>query len=193
MTGEVRYARSAAAHIAFTISGTGPPDLLLVPDGWVPMAAMPDEPRLDRFLERLGSFTRLVCFDRRGMGLSDPPDPADPPTLEHWVDDATAVLDAAGAERAAVLGIAEGGFVATLLAATHPERVQALVLVNSAACVHRPPFSAWGALSGYQRFQQESIEHRWGGRHDRARALGAERRGRRVLPGLAATRGAPSR
>jgi pimeloyl-ACP methyl ester carboxylesterase len=163
MRAEIRYARSTAAHIAYTVSGSGPPDLLLVPDGWVPIAAMPDEPNLDRFLERLASFSRLLCFDRRGMGQSDPPDPADPPTLERWVEDAIAVLDAVGTARAAVLGIAEGGFVATLLAATHPERVEALVLVNSAACFSRPPFLEWGALARLRQVQRDSIlDNRWG-------------------------------
>ena len=162
MDAEIRYARAGAVHVAFAVNGAGPCDLLYLPDGWVPIAAMAEEPHLDRFLERLATFTRLIRFDRRGMGLSDPVDPSAPPTLEAWVEDGRAVLGAAGAERAAVLGIAEGGYVAMLLAATHPEQVRALVLVNASACVSRPPFSEWGALARLRDVQRQSIEQRWG-------------------------------
>jgi pimeloyl-ACP methyl ester carboxylesterase len=105
--------------------------LVLVPDGFIPFDAIGDEPHFAAFVDRLSSFGRLICFDRRGMGLSDPLTPGAPPTLEQWMRDLLAVMDAAGAERATLIGLAEGGFVSTLTAATHPERVDALVLVNA--------------------------------------------------------------
>src|SRR3954451_14727811 len=83
-------------------------------------------PAFAQFFERLSSFSRLILFDKRGTGLSDPV--VDAPTLEERVDDVRAVMDAAGSERAALFGISEGGPMSVLFAATHPERVTALVL-----------------------------------------------------------------
>jgi pimeloyl-ACP methyl ester carboxylesterase len=79
----------------------------------------------DRLVRRLASFSRLILFDKRGMGLSDRPPDID---VEQWVDDASAVLDAAGSERAVILGISAGGPTAALFAASHPERTRALIL-----------------------------------------------------------------
>jgi class 3 adenylate cyclase len=127
------------------------------------MEVMTEEPRFDRFLERLASFTRLLRFDRRGIGLSDPIVPSAPPTLEQWMEDGRAVLDASESDHAAVLGIAEGGYVAVLLAATHPEQVAALVLVNAMPCISAPPFNTWGALPNLSDVQRRSTqEDRWG-------------------------------
>src|SRR4030088_966351 len=84
---------------------------------------MDDEPRLARCMARLGSFARLIRFDRRGIGLSDPVSPRTPPTLEQWVGDAIAVLGAVESGRAIVLASAETASVGLLFAATHPERV----------------------------------------------------------------------
>jgi class 3 adenylate cyclase len=99
---------------------------------------------LARFLNRLGSFARVIRFDFIGIGLSDPVSPSTPPTLEQWADDAIAVLDAVHSETAAVLACAEVGQVAVLLAASHPERVESLVLVNSFARAVRAPDYPWG-------------------------------------------------
>ena len=126
MTPRTRYARSGELSIAYQVVGSGDLDLVLAPGfvsnlewGW-------QEPTLRRYLERLASFSRLILFDKRGTGLSDPV--AGPATLEERVDDLRAVMDAAGSERAAVLGISEGGSMAMLVAAQHPERTRALVL-----------------------------------------------------------------
>jgi class 3 adenylate cyclase len=86
-----------------------------------------DEPLLARFLTRLASFSRLILFDKRGTGLSDRVPEEALPTLEERMDDVMAVLDAAGSERAALLGHSEGGNLAVLFAATHPKRTVALV------------------------------------------------------------------
>jgi class 3 adenylate cyclase len=133
VTGEARYAMSNDAYIAFETVGEGERDLLVILDGFVPIDTIADEPRLARSMARLNAFARLIRFDRRGVGLSDPVSPAAPPTLEQWVEDAIAVLDAAGSERAVVLASAEIGSVGMLIAATHPDRVESLVLVNSYA------------------------------------------------------------
>jgi class 3 adenylate cyclase/pimeloyl-ACP methyl ester carboxylesterase len=133
MTGEVRYAQGSGAFIAYEASGDGPRDVLVVMDGFISIDTMSDEPRLARAMERLRSFGRLIRFDRRGIGLSDPVSPSTPPTREQWVEDAVAVLDAVGSERAVVVASVETSPVALLLAATRPERVESLVLVNSYA------------------------------------------------------------
>src|SRR5438270_5274023 len=83
------------------------------------------EPPMDHVTRRIASFSRLILFDKRGTGLSDPVD--EPATLEERMDDVRAVMDAAGSERAALLGNSEGGAMAMLFAATYPERTQALV------------------------------------------------------------------
>jgi pimeloyl-ACP methyl ester carboxylesterase len=129
--GETRYAVTAeGVHIAHQVLGNGPVDLLVCPDAFFAADQMRQEPGWAAFLARLASFSRLILYDRQGTGLSDPVTLQQPPTLEQWADDALVVLDALGGERAALLGIAEGCFVATVLAATHPEHASALVLVH---------------------------------------------------------------
>ena len=133
MTREVRYAHGSGAFIAYETRGDGPRDVIVVMDGFISVDTMDDEPRLARCMARLASFGRLIRFDRRGIGLSDPVSPGTPPTLEQWVEDAIAVLDAVGSERAVVVGSVEASPVVLLLAATHPERVGSVVVVNSYA------------------------------------------------------------
>lgn len=162
-----RYARSGDIHIAYQMTGEGPLDLLLVPDGIIPIEAMLEEPSFDRFIRRLGRFSRVIRFDRRGMGLSDPVNTSNRPTLEQWMGDAEAVLDAVGSERAALLGMAEGGFLVSLLAATRPRRVTAAVLVNATPGFTAEPFRKWGlAAEAIDRlggtFETEWGEAAWG-------------------------------
>jgi class 3 adenylate cyclase len=130
MSGEIQYAATGDAYLAYQVMGEGPRDLLVVTDGFIPVDMMSAEPRVARVLARLTTFARVILFDRRGIGLSDPIAPADPPTIEQWAGDALAVLDAANSEQVAVLGAVETSAVPLVLAATHPERVNALVLVN---------------------------------------------------------------
>jgi class 3 adenylate cyclase len=126
---ETRYARSGDAHIAYQILGEGGPDLLYLSSGTISIDSIDEEPGFARFHRELASFSRLIRMDLRGVGLSDPI--AVPPSLEQWVGDALAVLDAAGAERAALCGADEGALVAMLTAATHPSRTAALILLNA--------------------------------------------------------------
>src|SRR4051812_24053767 len=133
MAGQVLYARGSGAHIAYEATTAGLRDILVVTDGFISIDAMRGEPRMARCMERLASFGRLIRFDRRGIGLSDPVAPNAPPTLEQWVDDAIAVLDAVGSERAVILASSDASPVGLMIAATRPSRVQSLVLVNAYA------------------------------------------------------------
>lgn len=108
-------------------------DVLFITSWMTNLDVMWDVTGLAAYLERLSSFARVVCFDKRGTGVSDPVPLDDPPTLERWMDDAVAALDAAGVDDVAVIGDTEGGPMAMLLAATHPQRIRGLVLVNSFA------------------------------------------------------------
>lgn len=128
-----RYAKSGDLHIAYSVTGDGPIDLVYVPTWISQLEHLWEEPRVERFFNRISSFARLIMFDRRGSGLSDPIPEA--PTLEEQMDDVLAVLDAAGSERAALLAQLEGGPMACMFAATHPERTGALIL-----------FSAWSRI-----------------------------------------------
>ena len=129
MAPETRYARSGELHIAYQVVGDGPMDLIYVPSWISQVEHYWEEPMVARYFNRLASFSRLIMFDRRGSGLSDPVPSA--PTLEEQMDDVVAVMDAAGSERAAVFALLEGGAMAALFAATHPERTGALVLYEA--------------------------------------------------------------
>ncbi len=127
---EVRYTQAPdGTSIAYTTFGEGPLDLLCIPGFVSHLELMFEAPEAERYLGRMGEFARVVMYDKRGQGLSDRP--PSPPTLEQSMEDARAVLDAAGIDRAAVFGISEGGPMSTLLAATHPERVSSLVLYGT--------------------------------------------------------------
>jgi class 3 adenylate cyclase len=123
-----QYARNGDVHLAFQVVGDGALDLLLI-DTWVHhVEAVWDFPDFARFLRRLSSFGRLIHFDRRGTGLSDPVPLAQLPDLQTQVGDAAAVLKAAGSDGAAVIGLNDGTIVAVLLAAAHPELCRSLAL-----------------------------------------------------------------
>jgi pimeloyl-ACP methyl ester carboxylesterase len=131
---ETRYAKTAdGVHVAYQVVGDGPVDMVFVM-GWVTnIEAMWDEPNFARFLDRLASFSRLILFDKRGVGLSDRVPEDRLPDLETRMDDVRAVMDAVGSERAVVFGVSEGGPMSMLFAATYPERSVALVLFGTAA------------------------------------------------------------
>ena len=133
-TPETRYAKTAdGVHIAYQVVGDGPVDMVFVM-GWVTnVEAMWEEPAFARFLGRLASFSRLILFDKRGVGLSDRVPEDRLPDLETRMDDVRAVMDAVGSERAVVFGVSEGGPMSMLFAATYPERTIALVLYGTVA------------------------------------------------------------
>src|SRR6185295_46952 len=111
-------------------------------------------------LERLGSFARVVIFDKRGTGLSDPV--AEPPPLEQRMDDMQAVMDAAGVERAALFGISEGGPASVLFAATYPDRTSALVLYGSTPRFRTDSDISWGATDEQIELVLADVSARWG-------------------------------
>jgi class 3 adenylate cyclase len=125
---ETRFAKVGDVHIAYQIVGDGPIDILFI-DTWVHhVEAVWDFPEFARLLRRLASFGRLIHFDRRGTGLSDPVPLDRLPDFDTQVEDVVAVLDAAGSERPAIVGTNDGTLIAMLLAATHPERCDSLTL-----------------------------------------------------------------
>ena len=131
MQPETKYAKSGDVNIAYQVVGHGPLDLVWVP-GWVSHVEYTwGIPGVPRFINRLASFSRLIMFDKRGTGLSDPV--ALPPTLEQRMDDVRAVMDVVRSERAALFGVSEGGPMSLLFAATYPQRTSALCLYGTAA------------------------------------------------------------
>src|SRR5262249_48515921 len=157
----VRYARSGDLSIAYQVSGNGPIDLVLVP-GWVSHLEKDwNEPHHARFLDRLGSITRLIRFDKRGTGLSDRPPGV--PDLESRMDDVRAVMDAAGSERAILFGYSEGAPMAILFAATFPERVRALVLYGAYSKRLDPDDDyPWAPTREARAAYAERVEADWG-------------------------------
>jgi class 3 adenylate cyclase len=141
MAPETKYVRSGEVHIAYQVVGDGPRDLVYVPTWISQVEHYWEEPAIARYFSRLASFSRLIMFDRRGSGLSDPV--ASAPTLEEQMDDVVAVMDAAGSEEAAVYAQLEGGAMATLFAATHPERTTALILYEGMPRMSWAPDYEW--------------------------------------------------
>src|SRR5947209_8456011 len=129
MAPETKYARSGELHIAYQVTGEGPVDLLWVPTWIWQIEHVWEEPGVARLFRRLSRFARLITFDRRGTGMSDPVRGA--PTLEEQMDDVAAVLDAVGSKRAAILAQFEAGALASMFAGTHPDRTQALILYEA--------------------------------------------------------------
>ena len=125
---KTKYAKSGGVNIAYQVVGDGPVDLVMVP-GWTSnVEGWWELPASTAFYERLATFCRLIVFDKRGTGMSDPFPLDQPPTLEQRMDDVRAVMDAAGFERAVLFGYSEGGPMSLLFAATYPERTVALIL-----------------------------------------------------------------
>ena len=163
---ETRYAKSRDLNIAYQAVGEGPFDLIYVP-GWISnVELMWDEPAHAHVLDRLASFSRLIAFDKRGTGLSDPVPPDRLPTLEERMDDVRAVLDAVGSEHAAVFGFSEGGLMSVLFAATYPERTTALVLYGVFAKRIWSPDYPWAPKPDDRAREIEDLERNWAERMD---------------------------
>jgi pimeloyl-ACP methyl ester carboxylesterase len=138
---EVRYAQSGDVHIAYQVLGSGDVDLVYVM-GWLTnLETYWDEPSYRRFMQRLAGFTRLILFDKRGMGLSDHTAVG---TLEERMDDVRAVMDAVGSERAVLMGISEGAPLSMVFAASHPERTAGLIFVGGEVKEIREDDWPWG-------------------------------------------------
>jgi pimeloyl-ACP methyl ester carboxylesterase len=124
---QVRYARSGDVHIAYQVLGEGEIDLVFVMGWLTTLETYWELPGYRRFMQRLAGFTRLILFDKRGMGLSDRSVMG---TLEERMDDVRAVMDAVGSQRAVLLGVSEGAPLSMVFAATHPERTAGLIFVG---------------------------------------------------------------
>ena len=123
MKTEIRFATNQNGQsVAYQICGEGPLDLIFVPDWVTNLEVMWEDPSLACFIERMARFARVICFDKRGTGLSDPVSLGAIPTWEEWMFDVGTVLDAAGSRQAAIFGHGDGGSMALLFAATYPDR-----------------------------------------------------------------------
>jgi pimeloyl-ACP methyl ester carboxylesterase len=158
-----RYARSGDVGIAYQVVGEGPMDLLVAPGFPSHLEHAWEHPRLAHFYRRLASFSRLILLDKRGLGLSDRVAETDLPGVEQRMDDIRAVLDEVGSERAAIVGISDGGPIAAVFAATHPNRASHLVLVNSYARRLRTDDYPWAPGEGEWQGFIDVMRKDWGG------------------------------
>jgi pimeloyl-ACP methyl ester carboxylesterase len=163
---ETRYTKSGDVNIAYHVVGEGALDLVYV-SGWISNVELAwEEPTYARFLRRLASFSRLITFDKRGTGLSDPVPLHELPTLEERMDDLRAVLEAAGSQRAALFGHSEGGNMSVLFAAAHPERTVALVMFGIFAKRLWSPDYPWAPTAEARQRTIDELERDWGGEMD---------------------------
>ena len=161
MEAETRYADSGGVSIAYQVHGEGPLDLVFVPGFVSHLELLWEDPAVARFFRRLASFSRLIMFDKREQGLSDRR--GRPPTLEDSMEDLLAVMASAGSERAAILGISEGGPMSMLFAATYPERVSSLVLYGTYARMSRAEDWPMGVPQSAFDDWRRLVHAEWGG------------------------------
>lgn len=155
MLPQTKYARSGDVNIAYEVIGDGPIDLVIV-HGWIAtIEGVRDAPGLAQFVQRLTSFARVIQFDKRGTGMSDRVTQA--ATMDDRMDDVRAVMDSVGSQRAAVMGISEGGVMAALFAATYPERTAALILYGA----HATPTFLLKTDAEWSEYS-EQIRRNWG-------------------------------
>ena len=162
MAPKTQYASKGEISIAYQVVGDGPIDLVLVNGLVAHMDLLWTEPAATAMLRALASFSRLILFDKPGTGLSDPV--AGAPTVEQRMQDIEAVMNAAGSERAALIGFSEGGAGSAMFAATHPERTEALILVGTAAKFYPAPdfYPDLPAFLDTWEFFDEVARERWG-------------------------------
>lgn len=156
MTAETRYAKSGDIHVAYQVTGDGPVDLVWSPGALSHLEMTWENPYQVRFIERLTSFARLIRFDKRGTGMSDPVSSV--ATLEQRIDDIRAVLDAVGSERAHLFGVSEGGSMTMLFAATFPERTRSLALWGAMPRWTVGPDWPWGETAQDQLAAIKRVE-----------------------------------
>ena len=165
---ETRYAKtSEGVHIAYQVIGSGSTDLVVAGAvvagvGYSNVEFLWHLPPVARYLRRLASSWRIVLFDPRGMGLSDPLTAERLPTLETRMADAAAVMDAVGSERAAVMGTDSSGALAIFFAATYPARTTALILFATGSCGLWMPDYPWGWTDEEWEVYNREVEEHWG-------------------------------
>ena len=158
---DIQFARSGDVSVAYHVVGDGPLDIVYVQGAWSHLEVNWELPAFRRFCEQLGEFARVILFDKSGMGMSDRVPGATP--LDVRMDDIRAVMDAAGSESAAIMGSSEGGPLAMLFAAAHPERTTALILEGAEVRERRDEEWPWGE-STEEDFEASmaTIDDRWG-------------------------------
>jgi class 3 adenylate cyclase len=159
---KTRFASLGEDQIAYQVLGEGPVDLVLCPVSGDCIDVVWDWPPYAEFLRRLASVSRLVMFDRRGRGASDPVSGETLPGWELWAEEVRAVLDTVGSERAVVLGLSDSGPTAILFAAIHPDRTQGLILANTAARFWRDDDYRLGPSQAEATAAVEAFAQRWG-------------------------------
>ena len=160
--GRVRYARNGDVRLAYRAFGDGDTTLVWIP-GWFSNVEMYDDPATPQtaVIAQLSDEMRVVVWDKRGTGLSDPASHV--PPLDERMDDLHAVLDAADVDRPALFGQSEGGPMSLLFAATYPERVQSLVIYGAMARFSSElPDHPWGFTAEEKALHLEDIESHWG-------------------------------
>lgn len=162
MEPETRYVRGTGGQLAYQVVGEGPVDLVYLTGAASNVDSRWEIPQFAHFNERLAAFSRLIMFDRLGNGASDRPIADQIQSLEGWAEDLKLVLDTVGSERAAIVAVADTGFMALVFAATYPERTSALVLANACARWKSAPDYPHGlddeAIQGFL----QTVEERWG-------------------------------
>jgi pimeloyl-ACP methyl ester carboxylesterase len=148
---ETRYARFDGLHVAFQVVGDGPVDVVLV-DQWLGhMEAQWEVPPLADLRRRLASFSRLILFDKRGVGMSDPVPLVSLPSIETWMDDLRSVMDSASCSDAALITTMAGTMMGVVFAASHPDRVRSLVIVDGFARMLATTITRQGSRSTNRR------------------------------------------
>jgi class 3 adenylate cyclase len=159
---ETRFTKLGGDRIAYQVVGEGPPDLLWLAGLGEPVDSRWEYPPCANFVRRLASFSRLIMFDRRGVGASDPVALESLPSWEGWADDATAVLDAVGSTRTILLGSVQGGPTAIMFAATRPAQTQALILALTAPRFLRADDYPWGETPEEADLIADFLGEHWG-------------------------------
>jgi class 3 adenylate cyclase len=158
---DVAFARSGDVDVAYRVVGSGPIDLVYVMGAYTHLDVMWELPAFRRYCERLAEFTRLIVFDKRGMGMSDRVPGTTP--LDVRMDDIRAVMDAVGSESAALIGESEGGPLSMLFAAAHPERTRALILQGAEVRERTDEDWPWGEATPEEHEEYlATIGERWG-------------------------------
>ena len=160
---ETRYAKTVDGfHIAYQVFGDGPVDFVYLGPWYTHLEVNWQLAPWARFMTTIGSFTRVIMFDRRGNGLSDPVPPDSSPPFEARIDDIRAVMEAVGSQRAIIYGASESGALAMLFAALHPERTLGLIVIGGSARTAWAPDYPWGFSQADHELELQRIESMWG-------------------------------
>ena len=159
---ETRYAKNNGLHVAYQLVGDGPIDAVLLTQWFSNVDSQWDVPPLAEFIGRLARFGRVLTFDKRGTGLSDPVPATELPSIEEWMDDLRAVLDENAIERAVLIANLASSFKALVFAATYPSRVRALVLVNAYPRFTQTADYPWGFDAAQIDMVADRTRRTWG-------------------------------